>query len=58
MEEIQFVLNRLQKLQKETWLASPAAVLEEVSVFMRHDLLDCIDQLKQAEAELAKGDAE
>lgn len=54
MNEITKVLNRLQKLHGDTYLASPAAVLEEVAIFMRHDLCDCIDQLKQAEAELQK----
>lgn len=58
MEEIQKVLKRLQKLHGETYLASPAAVLEEVSIFMRHDLMDCIGWLQQAEVELTKEDAE
>lgn len=54
MDEITKVLKRLQNLHGQTYLASPASVLEEVSVFMRHDLLDCIDLLKQAESEIEK----
>lgn len=58
MEEIQKVLNRLQKLHGDTYLASPAAILEEVAIFMRHDLLDCIESLKQAEIEIQKEGAQ
>ena len=54
MYELQKVINRLQKLHNDTYLASPAAVLEEVAIFMRHDLCNMIDILKQAEIQIEK----
>jgi len=54
MNELNEVISMLERLRNETYLASPAAVFESVAGFMRDDLTDAIDKLKQAEVELQK----
>lgn len=55
MNELNEVISMLERLRSETYLASPAAVFESMAGFMRDDLTDAIDKLKQAEVELQKG---
>lgn len=54
MYEINYAVQKLQKLQSETYLASPASIFEAMAGFMRDDLSEVIDKLKQAEIELEK----